>query len=82
MLKRIGKYVAEKVTQNVASMVVTWGFWTTVAVVGPTTAVSTVGIPIFAATAIAVHSGVFEYVAVRTVSNLITKDEQEVPLLK
>ena len=80
MLKRVGKYVAEKVTQNVASMVVTWGFWTTVAVVGPTTAIGTVGIPIFALSALTVHSGVIEYIAVRTVSNLITKDEQETPI--
>ena len=80
MFRRVGKYVAEKVTQNVASMVVTWGFWTTVAVVGPTTAIGTVGIPIFAASAIVVHSGVLEYVAIRTISNLVIKDEKETPL--
>ena len=80
MLKRVGKYVAEKVTQNVASMVVTWGFWTTVAVVGPATAIGTVGIPIFAISAITVHSGVIEYIAIRSVSNLLIKDKEETPL--
>ena len=80
MFRRVGKYVAEKVTQNVASMVVTWGFWTTVAVVGPTTAIGTVGIPIFAAAAITVHSGVIEYIAIRTASNYLIKDEKETPL--
>ena len=80
MLRRVGKYVAEKVTQNVASMVVTWGFWTTVAVVGPTTAIGTVGVPVFALAAITVHSGVLEYVAIRTASNYLIKDKEETPL--
>ena len=80
MLKRVGKYVAEKVTQNVASMVVTWGFWTTVAVVGPATAIGTVGVPVFAASAVLVHSGVVEYVVIRSVSNLLIKDKEEVAL--
>jgi hypothetical protein len=61
-------------------MVVTWGFWTTVAVVGPATAIGTVGIPIFAMSAIVIHSGVIEYVVVRTVSNHLIKDKEEVPL--
>lgn len=76
MLKKAGRYVAEKVTQNVASIIVTWGFWTTVCFIGPTAIVGTVGGPAFAVATIAAHSGIVEYVAVRSLSNLLITESE------
>ncbi len=77
MLKRTGRYVAEKLTQNVASILVTWGFWTTVCFLGPTPIVAAIGAPTFAIATIAAHSGIVEYAAVRTISNLISKEVEK-----
>lgn len=61
MYKSLKKYVTKKVATNVVSKVVKFGFWTILAYFGPTTVISTIGIPAVATTGAIVYSGGIDF---------------------
>ena len=72
MFKKIGKYIAKKVTKSVIGKAVKYGFWTLLFMF-PGTAVGAVGVTGVAVGAGVVHSGIIEYSA----SSLICKNLEE-----
>jgi hypothetical protein len=60
MFKRVGKYIAKKITNTMVGKALRWGFWSVI-LICPVAIVGTVGVPALAVTAIVVHSGVIEY---------------------
>jgi len=71
MLKRIGKYIIGKVTGSAVGKAAKWGFWSSVLFFGPAPIIGAIGIPGLAVAAVAVHSGVLEYTATKTVDKIL-----------
>lgn len=67
MFKKVGKYVAEKITQSAIGQGVKWGFWT-ILFMFPGTIITTVGVTGVVAAAATVHSGLIEYGATKMIS--------------
>jgi len=71
MFKRIGKYVAKKITGSLIGKAVKYGFWSSICFFGPGPIIATVGVPVLVVTGITAHSGVIEYGAGKAMGKIL-----------
>lgn len=75
MFKRVGKYIAKKITNTMVGKALRWGFWSVI-LICPIAIVGTVGVPALAVTAIVVHSGVIEYTTTSLIFAQVKVEDQ------
>ena len=70
-IKKIGKYVTSKIAKFVVKKAFRWTFWGLFAFYGPGPIIATVGVRGFITGVVILYSGVIEYTANKTISNVL-----------
>lgn len=70
-INKMGKYAVSKITKFIFKKAFRWTFWGLFAFYGPGPIIATVGVRGLITGAVILYSGVLEYTANKTISNVI-----------